>query len=211
MDIVQYVKGLPIRTFHKGELLLSSGDDSDTFFAIREGFVKVASIDDDGRQKLLWLAGRYDVLPLERFFTHKVLQYDYVGFSEGSAYVMKKSDLHEIFQKDHAVAMEIAHGLSEHYDDLIERLSAVGQIDVKNKLLHMMYTMATKFSSTEVVDFHEIGLTITHQDLADMVGATREVVSIELSKLRDEGFIDYGRSRLTVNAWRIRHELNLLS
>ncbi|MES2876391.1 MAG: Crp/Fnr family transcriptional regulator [Patescibacteria group bacterium] len=211
MDFVSYVKTLPVRSFSKDELLLASGDKSDTFFAVREGFIKATSTEDSGRQRLLWIAGRYDIAPLERFFTQKVLQYDYVGYSDGSAYVISKQALHALIKENSAAAVEIARGISEHFDDVSERLSAIGQADVRRKLLHTVYGLATKFSSQEIVKLDQMGLNLTHQDLADMIGASREVVSVELSKARSDGFVDYSRSTFTVNTAKIRSALNLLA
>ena len=211
MDIIDFVKTLPVRTFNKDELLLASGDASDTFFAVRDGFIKATTTDDTGRQRLLWIAGRYDIIPLERFFTRKILQYDYVGYSEGSAYVISKQALHALIKERPSAAVEIARGLSEHFDDVSERLSAIGKADVRSKLLHMLYNLSLKFSSADVVQLHQMGLNLTHQDLADMIGASREVVSVELSKARADGFVDYSRSTFVVNAAKIRELMALLA
>jgi CRP/FNR family transcriptional regulator len=211
LDIVDYVKSLPVRTFDKDELLLASGDASDTFFAVREGFIKATTTEESGRERLLWIAGRYDIAPLERFFTHKILQYDYVGYTNGSAYVISKDDLHKVLREQPGAAFEIARGLSEHFDDVSERLSAIGKADVRSKLLHTLYNLSVKFSSGDITPLHELGLNLTHQDIADMIGASREVVSIELGKAREDGFVDYDRSTFTVNAARIRDEMGLLA
>jgi CRP-like cAMP-binding protein len=210
-DFISHIKTLPVRSFHKDELLLSSDDPSDTFLAIREGYVKATSTEDSGRERLLWLAGRYDIVPLERFFTHKTLQYDYVGYTDGSANVVKKDWLLDLIEEHPSAAVEIAKGMSEHLDDISERLSAVGQADVRRKVLHSLYGLATKFSSQEVVELDKIGLNLTHQDIADMIGASREVVSTELSKAREDGFVSYSRSTFAVDTVKIRDTLNLLA
>lgn len=211
MDIIDFVKAFPMRKFTKDELLLASGDPSDTFFAVRDGFIKATTTDDSGRKRLLWVAGRYDIIPLERFFTHKILQYDYVGHGEGSAYVIQKKDLHRLIKERPQIAVEIAHGLSEHFDDVSERLSAVGQADVRSKLLHMLYNLAVKFSSADLVELHAVGLNLTHQDLADMVGASREVVSVELNKARKAGYINYSRSTFSIDVAKIRDLMTILA
>lgn len=211
MEFIDYVKTMPVREFGKDELIFASGDASDTFYAVREGFIKATTTEDSGRQRLLWIAGRYDIIPLERFFTRKVLQYDYVGYSNGSAYAISKESLHQLIKETPSAAIEIARGLSEHFDDVSERLSAIGKADVRSKLLHMLYNLSLKFSSADVVELHAVGLNLTHQDLADMIGASREVVSVELSKARTDGFIDYSRSTFTVNAAKIRDHMTLLA
>ena len=211
MDFVSYVKELPVREFGKDELLFASGDPSDTFLAVREGFIKATSTEDSGRQRMLWIAGRYDIAPLERFFSHKPLQYDYVGYSDGSAYVMSKDALHRLLDENKSAALEVARGISEHFDDVSERLSAIGQADIYRKLLHTLHSISTKFSSQEIVELDKIGLNLTHQDLADMIGASREIVSVELNKARSDGFVDYSRSTLTVYTTKIREDLGLLA
>lgn len=163
LDIIDFVKSLPVRTFDKDELLLASGDPSDTFFAVRKGFIKATTTEDSGRERLLWIAGRYDIAPLERFFTHKMLQYDYVGYTGGSAYVISKAALHKMLREQPGAAFEIARGLSEHFDDVSERLSAIGKADVRSKLLHTLYNLSVKFSSGDITPLHELGLNLTHQ------------------------------------------------
>lgn len=71
MDIVEFVKSFPVQTFQKDELLATAGQPNNHFYAIREGFIRVSSIDDTGRHKLLWIAGRYDLVPLEQFLARK--------------------------------------------------------------------------------------------------------------------------------------------
>jgi CRP-like cAMP-binding protein len=203
MDVVTYIKSFPVRQFSKDEVLMSGGDDSSTVYAIREGFVKVTSLDDSGRQKLLWIAGRYDVVPLEGLFGSKPVNYFYTAFSDCSVFVIPKKTVLEAARNEPAILDQIAQGLSEHYDDMLQRMNAVEQSDVRSKLLHMLYNLCQKFSSAESVALHELGLKLTHQDLADMIGSTREVVSLELSKLREEDIIEYSRSNFTIHTKQI--------
>lgn len=211
MKIIDFVKSQPIRQFTKGELLFSSSGPSDTFLAVREGFVKATTTEETGSQRILWIAGRYDIIPLERFFTKKPLQYDYEAYGDGSAFILDKTDFLGFIKANPSTGLEISYGLSEHFDDISERLSALGESDIKSKLLHTLYTLATKFSSLDVVNLHEIGLNLTHQDLADCIGASREVVSIELSKARKDKYISYSRSKFTVYTTRIKDSMDLMA
>ncbi len=54
------------------------------------------------------------------------------------------------------------------------------------------------FESQHCEDSYTIDVRLTHQDLAELVGAARPVVSAELSRMREEGLIDYARSYLRV-------------
>lgn len=207
MDIISYVKSFPVRQFSKDETLIASGEPNETMYAIREGFVKVSALDDAGRQKLLWIAGRYDIVPVEQLFSKRPVNYFYSGFTNGSAFVINKSDLLEHVKSRPEIMTEIAHGLSEHYDDLLARMHAVEQSDIRSKLLHVIHNISVKFSSSDMPALHEMGLNLTHQDLADMIGSTREAVSIEMAKLRKEKLVDYSRSTFVVNKAAIESQI----
>lgn len=77
---------------------------------------------------------------------------------------------------------EIVRGMSGHYADLLYRLSSITQASAREKFLHTLKNITEWFSASAVVDFAKIGQDITHQDVARLIHATRETVSIELKK-----------------------------
>ncbi|MEO7904554.1 MAG: Crp/Fnr family transcriptional regulator [Candidatus Saccharimonadales bacterium] len=200
MNIIEYVRKLPRKAFNKGEILLSEGDRADSIFAISTGFVKVTALDDDGNERLLWIAGRYDIVPTELFFSKsRPLRFFYTALSDGLAYCIDKRTLLDEAKSDLTMMTEIATSLSTHYDDLMERLNSIEKSSVSNKLLSTLRYLAERFDAEPSVDLYQLGLRLTHQDLADMVGSTRETTSVELDKLRTAGYIDYDNSKFVVH------------
>jgi CRP/FNR family transcriptional regulator len=199
MNIVDYVKQFPQRRFTKGELVMSEGDISHTLLAISTGYVKVTSLDDNGNQRLLWIAGRYDIVPTEQFFSHhRSLQFFYTALSDGVAYEIPKIDFLKYAKTDLTLMTEIATSMGSHYDDLLLRINSVEQTNVRNKIVASLRYLAERFSADQVVDLYERGLRITHQDLAEMVGSTRETTSLELQRLRTSGCIEYDRTKFVI-------------
>lgn len=205
MDHIDFVKQFPLRTFKKGEILLSEGDPATTLFAIQTGFVKVTAINEDGLQRLLWIAGRYDVVPVEQLFsTRSTLRFFYTAMTDGSAYQVDK----QVFLR-HATDMpslmiEIARGIGQHYDELLDRLHAAGNPTAQSKVIAMLGYIAQRFSADVVVDLHQLGLRPTHQDIAEMIGSTRETTSLALEALRRQGAIDYSRECFIIYTDRLR-------
>lgn len=208
MDLVEFIKSFPVSSFTKGEALLSANEQTETVLIIRDGIVKVTSFSDEGSERLLWLAGRYDIVPTEGIFKPITMpRYFYTAFSDGSAYVVNKKDLLDKAHSEISVMTQVARGLSEHHDDLLSHLNGVEQSNLRGKIAYVLQTVCEKFSGSDVVALHEIGLNLTHQDIADMVHASREAVSIELKQLQDEGFVDYSRTSFTVYAAKIVSEI----
>lgn len=209
MDAVAFIKSFPVHTFQKGEIILNAAQETEQVYVIQSGAVKISSVNEDGVERLLSMAGKYDVVPAEKLFSPKVVtRYFYTAFCDVSVYVLDKKSFLEAAAKDLSILHQIARGMGDHYDDLLSRLHSVEQSTLKSKVLHMLHAFSTKFSAADVVHLHEIGLNLTHQDIADMVHATREATSIELKKLFDEGFITYDRSSFTVFVKKITQEIS---
>lgn len=200
MDNIDFLKAFPLRPFNKGEVLLSEGDAAHTLLAIQTGYVKVSAIDDDGAQQLLWIAGRYDVVPAERMFSTRTnLRYFYTALSDGAAYHVDKQAFLDKASDSPTLMHEIARGMSQHYDELLERLQGAGHLTVRERLIAVLRYITQHFSSDTIVDLYELGLRLTHQDLADMIGTTRETASLTLAQLQRDRMIDYGRDHFTIH------------
>lgn len=200
MEAVEFVKEYPVKHFQKDEIILSEGDISDTLLAIRSGYVKVTSIDEEGNERMLWIAGRYDIVPTERLFSlRRPLQFFYTALTDGELYEIKKSAFLARAKDDMTLMTEIATSMSGHYDDLLSRVNTIGQNNVHDKLVATLRYVAQRFSADESVDLYQLGLHLTHKDLADMIGSTRETTSLELQRLRAAEIIDYDRTRFVVH------------
>jgi CRP/FNR family cyclic AMP-dependent transcriptional regulator len=200
MDVIDYVKNCPIIRFNKDEMVMSEGDISDTLLAVRNGFIKVTSLDTEGNERMLWIAGRYDIVPTERLFSrHSPLQFFYTALSDCDVYRINKDDFLNKAKTDVGLMTEIATSMSGHYDDLLARVNSIGQTSVHEKLMATLRYVAERFSAEQSVDLYQLGLHLTHKDIAEMVGSTRETVSLELKKLKQSGSIDYNRTHFTVH------------
>jgi CRP/FNR family transcriptional regulator len=205
MDTIAYIKEFPVVSFEKGAVLLSEGQDSSSLFAIRTGFVKVTSLDEDGTEKLLWIEGRYDTVPTEKFFSlREPIQFYYTALSDGTYYDIDKKSFLEFARQNNNLLNEIATNMSSHYDDLLMRINGIGHTSVQKKLASTLCYLGEKLSASDTVDLVEAGLRLTHNDLAAMVGSTRETVSLELQKLKKSGVIDYDKSHFLIHVSKLK-------
>ena len=208
MDIVSYIQNFPAKEFQRGELLLQKGDSGNRLMAIRDGFIKVTSINASGVERLVWIAGRYDIAPTEQLFAkHGEVRFFYTALTDGSYYEMDKAELLAIAEKDPVIMGEIARNMSIHYDDFLQRIDAVDTATVKERLMRTLCYLAERLSADETVDLYEYGLKVSHQDLSAMIGSTRETTSVMLSELRNEKLVHYSRQKLTVHVDKLKTKL----
>lgn len=200
MDIVNYIQQFPTLTFRRGELLLQKGDATTQLMAIREGFVKVTSISESGVERLLWIAGRYDLAPTEQLFSKNgKVRFFYTALTDGSYYAVDKKQLLSVASGEPKIMSEIALNMSLHYDDFLQRIDAVDTASVKQRLMRTLRYLAQRLDAGAVVDLYSHGLKLSHQELSEMIGASRETTSLMLSELRKEKLIEYSRQSLIVH------------
>lgn len=210
MDIVEYIKDTPLKTFQRGEVLLQRGESSDTLMALRTGYVKVTSINNDGVERLVWITGRYDLAPTEKLFSKTgTLRFFYTALTDGSYYQLDKQQFLDLANERPELMTEIAKGMSDHYDDLLQRIDAIDASSVKDRLLLTLLYLAERVSAEDAVDLCEHGLVLTHADFASLIGSTRETTSLTLSALRKEKLIDYSRDYCIVFTAKVRSLFDL--
>jgi CRP/FNR family transcriptional regulator len=208
MTPVDFIKQFPVVAFPKGSMIMSPDVPADSIYAIRTGFAKIYSIDGRGNERLLWIAGRYDIVPTELLFSTRTnVNYFYAALSDISAYKIKKSALLDYAKESPAIMTEIARSMSAHYDDLLVRIQAIEQPTLRSKVIETLCYLGERYSAGDSIQLEEIGLPLTHQDIANLIGATREATAVELKRLKDAGLIDYSRSSFTIHVTRLRAEV----
>lgn len=208
MNSVEYVKQFPLRSFQRGELLLQKGEPITSLFALRTGFVKVTSITNDGIERLVWIAGRYDVAPTEQLFTLRgTARFFYTALTDGDYYELDKRSFLETAKDRPELMAEIAHSMSLHYDDFLYRVDAIDATTIKERVLRTLLYLSERLSADDTVNLYEYGLQLTHHDLASMIGSTRETTSLVLNELRKEGLVDYSRKHFVINVSAVKNAL----
>lgn len=209
MDYVEYVKQFPLQRFTRGELLIQGGEPTSCLMAIREGYIKVTAIRPDGAERLIWIAGRYDLAPLEKLFSKQgAIHFFYTALTDGEYYKVDKTAFMDKARETPELMAEIARGMSDHYDDLLQRVDAVDSLDVKSRLLATLLYIAKRFSAESTVNLIEHGLKLTHLDYANLIGSTRETTSLALKELQREKYIDYSSKYFTIFCDRIEAALS---
>jgi CRP-like cAMP-binding protein len=207
-DLIDYIKSCPLRHFSKGDVLPLHMAGSPILWAVQSGYVKVSSVDALGNEQFLWIKVRLDIVPSERLFSRLPSEaFFYTALCDVNAYELPKERFLEQARGNIEIMSEISRSMSSHYDDLLTRLQATEEANARNKLIHTLHHIARKVSAGKIVNFHQLGLQLTHDDISKLIGSTRETTATELKKLKDEGLIDYSRAALSVNTDKLNQLL----
>jgi CRP/FNR family cyclic AMP-dependent transcriptional regulator len=179
------------RTFAKGSIVISEGDESDCFYIIQSGRTKVYASDDSGHEVILNSQG-----PGE-FFGELVL----IDQAPRSASVatLEKSVLIVVTQRNFErclhehpqLVFKLVRPLVRRVRALTRNVKNMALLDVYGRVANLLTEMSTEVDGIRVVDHR-----MTHQEIASCVGASREMVSRIMRDLELGGYLKKSDGRL---------------
>lgn len=187
------------KSFPKNKLIIDDGDRSSSAYIINSGKVKVFLSDDQGKEIVL------SYLEAGEYFGEMAL----IDQEERSAAVMtvEDSELTEISQKSFReclrthpeVAERIMLGLVSRLRDADKMISSLALQDVHERVANMLAKLAVKKDGKLVIDDKP-----THQHIANIVGASREMITRILKNMSTDGHIEIIGKQILIKDRRAR-------
>jgi CRP/FNR family transcriptional regulator, cyclic AMP receptor protein len=177
----------PVRSLSKNRPLLYQGEIPTMGFYIKSGIVKLYNITSEGEERVVGYESNNSLLPIEWLFSKSpVSLYYYDTFTDCEVIRIGKDELIEALNQNPTAAYKLmADGLSMYLGATIH-LHALQQAKARLKLLYIMQYLVLRFGKKLDSKHQAVELRLTHQEIANLIGITRETVSMEISKLIKE-------------------------
>jgi CRP-like cAMP-binding protein len=201
----EFIQKYPLRKFDKDQLLLVQDERPRDVFFVKTGFIKGYDINIDGIEQHIWLGTTGDIIPYEWLFgaVDSTLLF-YSAFTELEVYVVNRQEMLDFFTENPDVMLYIAKDIASKLSELTEKLTATEKPKASEKIVYMLNILAKRFGKDNAAgDKSEITVPLTQQDIANLLGLTRETVATELKKLKDKGYVYYDKWQFVVHTDKI--------
>ncbi|MCD1258976.1 Crp/Fnr family transcriptional regulator [Paenibacillus athensensis] len=162
-------------------------------FFVKEGKLRLYKLHPDGRQFTLGILSKGNLFgELESFSlgTRRV----YIETMEPSFLCsMTDAQLERVLLSRPRLALKLLKALSDQLKERDDRLEQLAFSDLRGRVIHLLTTLAARFGAAGDDGYVAIDLRLSHQEIANMLGATREAVSVVMRELVKEGRIRTGR------------------
>lgn len=203
-EIAAFVRSQPSKTFAKDEILLYQEQEPSCLFGLQSGYVKVHDISADGSEQLVWFAKKHDILPLEWLFASaEKSHFFYTAHTDVDTFVIDKDEFFHFVKKTPKALSELVRVMADKHFALLRHLSAAQKPRAREKVLHALAFIVCRFADEDARTLQEITVPLTHLDISNLVGITRETAASELKKLKDEGCVDYDRTSFFIHAQKL--------
>jgi CRP-like cAMP-binding protein len=185
------------RVFYRGQTLFNQGARHDGIYLIETGRIRVFYIAPSQREITLayWLPGHFVGGP--EIFGGGVHQWSGVASSNSSVVHLPGKNLRQLVVEVPRLAIGLIEGLTfkgKCYSALAQML---GTRSVTERLAQLLLHLVELYGVEDPKGIL-IGAAFTHADLAHMVGATRQWVTISLKRLQDKDVVVSNKSRIIV-------------
>jgi CRP-like cAMP-binding protein len=111
--------------------------------------------------------------------------------------LFKNDDFEEFLLERPKLLMNILKRMGEKINEQNLMLEQLANYDIKQRLLYWLIKLASEFGNEEG-KIITIDLALSHQELANMIGSTRESVTSTLNELVKEEVIIMGRMSISL-------------
>lgn len=197
------------RNYTPSQPILYQGEIPQVAYIIMDGVIKIYDIDSNGNEKIVSFASTGDVLsPAWTFNKAPVNLYYCDAFTEAKLCCIAKEELHNLIKSSSDLLSYLFDQQLTAYIGAQIQINALEQSKANEKIIYTLQYLVLRFSKQTNQAWVEISLRLTHQDIANMNGLTRETTTTELNKLRKKGVIRYKGQVCHVNVTALRRLLS---
>lgn len=167
----------------KNMLLLSEGDLTDCLYVIVSGRVKVYRKDEDGKEVILAMLGPGEYFGEMALLDNEPRSASIITRTACELLMIPKDDFMKIFSL-YPAALSLLKGMSHRLREANQMIKSLALFDVYGRVARLLTDMAETEGGRRIIPER-----LTHQDIANMVGSSREMVSIILKELTEGEFV----------------------
>jgi CRP-like cAMP-binding protein len=184
-QMAQLANAVTKRRVKRGELIVEQGKRSEALFVILAGRARVLLADRRGREVILDVLGPGDYIGEISLIDGKNHSATVEAEVQCDLLVLGQADFNHCLEQNHAMAQAVIKGLAYRLRKADEKIGSLALMDVYGRVAKALVEMAVATGTNQLL----IKEQTTRQDLAKMVGASREMVSRVMRDFEEQGFI----------------------
>jgi CRP/FNR family transcriptional regulator, cyclic AMP receptor protein len=185
--------------FKSGEVIYIPIDRADSVLIVVSGQVKLCHVTPEGKESILAFIEPGELFG-EMSLAGGSVREELAIATCASTIVLVPGRAMEAMMNEHAgLALGVTQLLGFRRRRIERRLKSLLFRSSRDRLVQLLVELAEEYGD-KASEGIEIRLRLSHQDLANIIGSTRETVTNTLGQLQEEGLVLLGRQRVTVRS-----------
>ncbi|MBI1914385.1 MAG: Crp/Fnr family transcriptional regulator [Planctomycetes bacterium] len=195
-----------VRQYKRNALIYSPTEPGQTVMVLAEGRIKIKDITPDGKETILAFIEEGELFGELALLDEGARQEYAEAAVDSRVLVLPREDLLWLMESRPELALSITKLIGLRRRRIENRLRNVLFLSSRERLVRILLELQESHGE-RYCNRCEIRLPLSHQDLASLIGVTRETVTVVLGELQRDGLIRVQRRRVTVTDCRRLAEL----
>jgi len=192
-QLAQVLSGVQHRSYPRNAFILRAGEETDALYLILSGRVKVLIPDEEGHEVILSVLGPHDFFGEMGLLDDQPRSASVETLEPCEMVRLSKAGFTNMLKDNFELAMLIIRSLVKRLRDADRKIESLALIDVYGRVARLLLDMAENVEGKWVVPHAP-----PKQEIARMIGASREMVSRVVKDLQRKGLIRAEKRRIYV-------------
>lgn len=173
------------RSAARGAIIMAAGDPTDSLYIILSGRFKVMMSDADGKEVILSILGPGEFFGEMGLIDDAPRSASVVAIEPCELLALARRDFKKCMTENAEMAIGVMRGLVRRLREADRKIGSLALLDVYGRVARLLLDMAETVDGQKMVTKR-----LPKQDIAKMIGASREMVSRVMKDLQTGGYIE---------------------
>ena len=173
------------RSAPRGSVIMAAGDAIDSLYIVISGRLKVLMSDSEGKEVILSLIGPGEFFGEMGLIDESPRSASVVTIEPCELLALAKRDFKRSLAENFEMAMAVMRGLVHRLREADRKIGSLALLDVYGRVARLLRDMSEEVNGQKMVTKR-----LPKQDIAKMIGASREMVSRVMKDLQMGGYIE---------------------
>jgi len=173
------------KSYPRNSTIIAAGDPTDALYIVISGRLKVMMSDDEGREVILAILGQGEFFGEMGLVDDEPRSATVIAIEPCELLTIARIDFKKCLADNFDIAMGVMRGLVKRLREADRKIGSLALMDVYGRVARLLMEMAENVDGQMVVTKK-----LPKQDIAKMIGASREMVSRVMKDLQTSGYIE---------------------
>ena len=181
------------RSASRATTVMGAGDATDSLYIVLSGRLKVMMSDSDGKEVILAILGPGEFFGEMGLIDDEPRSASVVTLESCELLSISKRDFRKCLADNFEMSMAVMRGLVRRLREADRKIGSLALLDVYGRVSRLLLDMAETVNGEKIVTKR-----LPKQDIAKMIGASREMVSRVMKDLQVGGYIEMRGSNIVL-------------
>lgn len=186
-----------VRNYDKGRIIFMEGEPGEAFFYVKSGLVKIFKLSADGREHILHILGAGHLFAEVTLFSNLAYPATAEIMEPSEIGMIRNSDLEKVIGENADLALQLIKYLNSRLMEAQNKVRNLALFDTYARTAQAVIKLSEEHGK-KVTGGIELDLNLSRQELANMVGTTRETCIRALMAFKKEKSIDIDKNIITI-------------